>query len=138
MSYDRKNGQINIEDLKEKISDKTAAVYIENPSYLGMIEEQVEEIGKEAHQHGALFIVGVDPTSLGILKPPGEYEADIVVGEAQPLGNTMNSFPAVEASPQDSGLISAVGSSFVSHLKKTDYGQLEAMAAFWNLHTLRN
>jgi glycine dehydrogenase subunit 1 len=90
MSYDRKNGQINIEDLKEKISDKTAAVYIENPSYLGMIEEQVEEIGKEAHQHGALFIVGVDPTSLGILKPPGEYEADIVVGEAQPLGNPMN------------------------------------------------
>ena len=90
MSYDRKNGQLNIEDLKEKISDKTAAVYIENPSYLGMIEEQVEEIGKEAHQHGALFIVGVDPTSLGILKPPGEYEADIVVGEAQPLGNPMN------------------------------------------------
>jgi glycine dehydrogenase subunit 1 len=90
MSYDRKNGQINIEDLKEKISDKTAAVYIENPSYLGMIEEQVEEIVKEAHQHGALFIVGVDPTSLGILKPPGEYEADIVVGEAQPLGNPMN------------------------------------------------
>lgn len=90
MSYDRKNGQINIEDLKEKISNKTAAVYIENPSYLGMIEEQVEEIAKEAHQHGALFIVGVDPTSLGILKPPGEYEADIVVGEAQPLGNPMN------------------------------------------------
>lgn len=90
MSYDRKNGQLNIEDLKEKISDKTAAVYIENPSYLGMIEEQVEEIVKEAHQHGALFIVGVDPTSLGILKPPGEYEADIVVGEAQPLGNPMN------------------------------------------------
>jgi glycine dehydrogenase subunit 1 len=76
--------------LENKISDKTAAVYIENPSYLGFIEENVDEIGGLAHKHGALFIVGVDPTSLGILKPPGEYGADIVVGEAQPLGNPMN------------------------------------------------
>ncbi len=90
IAYERESGQISLEDLKNKISDKTAAVYIENPSYLGFIETQVDEIGKEAHSHGALFIVGVDPTSLGILKPPGEYDADIVIGEAQPLGNAMN------------------------------------------------
>jgi glycine dehydrogenase subunit 1 len=90
VAYERENGQINLEDLKNKISDKTAAVYIENPSYLGFIETQVDEISEEAHAHGALFIVGVDPTSLGILKPPGEYCADIVIGEAQPLGNAMN------------------------------------------------
>jgi len=90
VAYERENGQINLEDLKNKISDKTAAVYMENPSYLGFIETQVDEISKEAHAHGALFIVGVDPTSLGILKPPGEYDADIVIGEAQPLGNAMN------------------------------------------------
>ncbi|MFZ0966074.1 MAG: aminomethyl-transferring glycine dehydrogenase subunit GcvPA [Candidatus Bathyarchaeia archaeon] len=90
VAYERENGQINLEDLKNKISDKTAAVYIENPSYLGFIETQVDEISKEAHAHGALFILGVDPTSLGILKPPGEYDADIVIGEAQPLGNAMN------------------------------------------------
>ena len=90
LAYERENGQINLEDLKNKISDKTAAVYIENPSYLGFIETQVDEISEEAHAHGALFIVGVDPTSLGILKPPGEYDADIVIGEAQPLGNAMN------------------------------------------------
>lgn len=90
IAYNQEDGQINFENLKEKISDKTAAVYIENPSYLGTIEEQVEEISTKAHQHGALFIVGVDPTSLGILKPPGEYGADIVVGEAQPLGNPMS------------------------------------------------
>ncbi|MEM3153626.1 MAG: aminomethyl-transferring glycine dehydrogenase subunit GcvPA, partial [Candidatus Bathyarchaeia archaeon] len=83
-------GQLDLNDLESKISDRTAAVYIENPSYLGFIEEHVDEIGNLAHKHGAIFIVGVDPTSLGILKPPGEYGADIVIGEAQPLGNPMN------------------------------------------------
>jgi glycine dehydrogenase subunit 1 len=90
LAYSEETGQSKLEDLKNKISDKTAAVYIENPFYLGFIETQVDEIAKEAHAHGALFIVGVDPTSLGILKPPGEYNADIVIGEAQPLGNAMN------------------------------------------------
>jgi len=90
VEFDVEKGQINLEGLRNAVSDKTAAVYIENPSYLGFIETQVDEIGKEAHGHGALFIVGVDPTSLGILKPPGDYEADIVIGEAQPLGNSMN------------------------------------------------
>ena len=90
ITYNRETGQISLEDLKNKISDKTAAVYIENPSYLGFIETQVDEISREAHAHDALFIVGVDPISLGILKPPGEYGADIVIGEAQPLGNSMN------------------------------------------------
>lgn len=87
---DRNKGHVRLDDLKNKISDKTAAVYIENPSYLGFIEAQVEEIARAAHSRGALFIVGADPISLGILKPPGEYGADIVIGEAQPLGNSMN------------------------------------------------
>jgi glycine dehydrogenase subunit 1 len=90
VAYERETGELDLKDLKGKISGQTAAVYIENPSYLGFIETQVEEIGEEAHKHGALFIVGVDPTSLGIIKPPGEYGADIVIGEAQPLGNPMN------------------------------------------------
>lgn len=90
IAYNRETGQLNLEDLEGKISEKTAAVYIENPSYLGFIETQGEEISQIAHAYGALFIVGVDPTSLGILKPPGEYGADVVIGEAQPLGNPMN------------------------------------------------
>ncbi len=88
--YDSKTGKLDIQDLEKKISEKTAALYIENPSYLGFIETQVEEIAKVAQDHGALFIVGVDPISLGVLEPPGEYGADIVVGEGQPLGNPMN------------------------------------------------
>jgi glycine dehydrogenase subunit 1 len=90
VAYEKENGGMSLDDLKNKISEKTAAVYIENPSYLGFVETQVNEISKETHAHGAIFIVGVDPTSLGILKPPGEYDADIVIGEAQPLGNAMN------------------------------------------------
>jgi len=90
VAYNKETGQISLEDLKNKISDKTAAVYVENPSYLGFIETQVDEISGDAHAHGALFIVGVEPISLGILKPPSDYDADIVVGEAQPLGNAMN------------------------------------------------
>jgi len=90
VAYNPETGQIDLGDLESKISNKTAAVYVENPSYLGFVEEHVDEISGLAHKHGSLFIVGVDPTSLGILKPPGEYGADIVVGEAQPLGNPMN------------------------------------------------
>ena len=90
VAYDTETGQISLEDLRSKISDKTAAVYIENPSYLGFIETQVDEISRQTHSHNALLITGVDPTSLGILKPPSEYDTDIVVGEAQPLGNEMN------------------------------------------------
>jgi glycine dehydrogenase subunit 1 len=88
--FDEESGQINLSDLENKISDKTAAVYIENPSYLGFIETQVDEISHIVRAHDSLLIAGVDPTSLGILKPPGEYGADVVIGEAQPLGNAMN------------------------------------------------
>jgi len=84
------DGQIDLEDLKEKISRNTAGVYIENPSYLGFLIDSPEAICEIVHDAKGLFIVGVDPTSLGVLRPPGDYGADIVVGEGQPLGNYMN------------------------------------------------
>ena len=72
------------------IISSTTAVYIENPSYLGVIENQVEQVAKTTHDAGAVFAVGVDASSLGVLRPPGDYNADVVVGEAQPLGLHMN------------------------------------------------
>ena len=90
IGYERETGQLNLNDLKDKISEKTAAVYIENPSYLGFFETEAKEIAKQAHAKNALFIAGIDPTSLGVIRPPGEYGADIVIGEAQPLGSPMN------------------------------------------------
>ncbi len=90
VDYDSSTGQLDLEDLKGRISTKTAAIYIENPSYLGFIETQGKEISDIAHDRGALSIVGVEPLSLGVLKPPGEYGADIVIGEGQSLGVHMN------------------------------------------------
>lgn len=88
--YDKSLGLMDLEDLQEKVDENTAAVYVENPSYLGFIEERVESIAEISHDANALFIVGVNPISLGILKAPGDYDADIVIGEGQPLGNHMN------------------------------------------------
>ncbi len=90
MGYDKATGQLDLEHLKEQVSEQTSVVYVENPSYPGFVEMQVDEIAEIAHKKGALFVVGVDPTSLGVLKPPGEYDADIVIGEGQPFGNHLN------------------------------------------------
>jgi glycine dehydrogenase subunit 1 len=90
LDYDSATGRMKLEDLKNKISDKTAAVYFENPSYLGFLEDQGDEIAKIAHDHGAECVVGVDPSSLGVIAPPSEYGADIICGELQPLGMHMN------------------------------------------------
>ncbi|GMX65065.1 aminomethyl-transferring glycine dehydrogenase subunit GcvPA [Paenibacillus elgii] len=82
-------GLLDMADLQAKLSSDTAAVYIENPSYIGHIETQGREIAELAHAAGALFVVGVDPISLGLLEPPSRYGADIVCGDLQPLGIRM-------------------------------------------------
>jgi glycine dehydrogenase subunit 1 len=90
IDYDEKTGLMNLEDLNTKISSDTAAVYFENPTYLGSIESQGDAISQIAHKNGAESIVGVDPISLGVLAPPSDYGADLVVGTAQPLGVHMH------------------------------------------------
>ena len=63
----------------------TAAVVIQNPNYLGLIEP-VDALAAAAKANGALLIAAVNPVSLSVLKAPGEYGADLAVGEAQPFG----------------------------------------------------
>lgn len=89
-TVDPNTGQVNLDELRSRLDDDVAAVYFENPSYLGQIEPQADAIAAAAREAGAETIVGVDPVSLGILKPPGQYAADIVVGSIQPLGIHMN------------------------------------------------
>ena len=90
IDYDRHSGQLDLADMRKKLSSDTAAIYVENPTYLGFIETQLEEIVQIAHKNGSLLIVGVEPLSLGVLAPPGEVGADIVCGEGQPLGLHMS------------------------------------------------
>ncbi len=90
VAYDKETGQMDLKDLKAKLSDKTAGVYFENPSYLGFIETNGKKISDMAHKAGALSLVGVDPSSLGVIAPPPSYGADIVCGDLQPLGIHMN------------------------------------------------
>jgi glycine dehydrogenase subunit 1 len=79
------NGVTDIGALKQAVGDKTAGVLVQHPNFFGCLEP-VEEIGDIAHGSKALFVVSVDPISLGVLKPPADYGADIVTGEGQPLG----------------------------------------------------
>lgn len=89
VGYDRQTGELDLEDLRSAVSDRTAAVFLENPSYLGTIESQGDEIARIAHNKGAICIVAVDPLSLGVLAPPADYGADIACGDIQPLGMHM-------------------------------------------------
>lgn len=80
-----KDGMTDMAALKEALDDNTASVYIQQPNFFGNIED-AEAIGEAAHAAGAKFIMGVNPMTLGVLKTPREYGADIAVGEGQPLG----------------------------------------------------
>jgi len=81
-----KQGLTSLEELYKNIDKDTFAVVIQMPNFLGYIE-LVEEISKITHDNNALFIVSVDPISLGLITPPSKYGADIVVGDGQGLGN---------------------------------------------------
>ena len=87
---DKTTGLMDLDDLRAKLSDRTAAVYFENPTFLGAIETGAPKIVKAAKKAGALAVAGVDPITLGVIAPPGDYGADIVVGDIQPLGIHMN------------------------------------------------
>jgi glycine dehydrogenase subunit 1 len=89
VGHDRASAALDVADLDAKLSDDVAAVYFETPFHLGGIEIHAAEIVEFAHRDGALAIVGVDPSSLGVLRAPGDYGADIVTGELQPLGMHM-------------------------------------------------
>lgn len=89
-SQNNVDGSVDLEDLKDKIDRDVAAVYIEYPSYLGFVPSNIREVGEIAHDYDSIFIIGVDPTLLGIFESPGRLGADIVVGEGQPLGLPMS------------------------------------------------
>lgn len=89
VARDPKTGGMQLDDLEKKLETDTAAVFFENPSYLGFLETKGTEISALTHRHSALVVVSVDPISLGVITPPVRYGADIVCGDIQPLGMHM-------------------------------------------------
>jgi glycine dehydrogenase subunit 1 len=68
--------------------DDIAAVLVQHPNFLGYLE-QMDALAEAAHGAGALLVAVVDPLSLGLLRPPGAYGADVAVGEGQTIGNPL-------------------------------------------------
>ena len=79
----------DIQSGAQVVGPETAAVVIQQPNFFGTLED-VRAFAEIAHAAGALLIVVADPLSLGMLEAPGALGADIVVGEAQSLGNPMS------------------------------------------------
>jgi glycine dehydrogenase subunit 1 len=84
-------GVTDAEALRAAVSDDTAAVFLAQPNFLGSVEdlELLAPIAKTG-AHPPLLIVQVDPMTLGVLRPPGDFGVDVAVGEGQPLGNKLD------------------------------------------------
>jgi glycine cleavage system P protein (glycine dehydrogenase) subunit 1 len=88
VSFDRESGRLDVSDLLSKLGEDVFGVYIENPNYFGVLEEEVDEISASIGE--TPFVVGADPLSLAIVRPPSDYGADIVIGEGHHLGTAPN------------------------------------------------
>ena len=78
-------GGLDMAVLKRELNDDTAAVVVQNPNFLGVLEA-LDEIGDVVTPSKSAFVACVNPMSLGVIRPPGDFGADIVVGDGQPLG----------------------------------------------------
>ncbi|MGI6082352.1 MAG: aminomethyl-transferring glycine dehydrogenase subunit GcvPA [Limnochordia bacterium] len=81
-----RNGRMDMEALRDHLGKDAAGLIVQQPNFFGCLED-VDIVGQAVHEAGGLYIACVEPVSLALLKAPGEYNADIAVGEGQPLGN---------------------------------------------------
>ncbi len=89
VNYDTE-GKIDLNDLENKISNDDSAIYFQQPNYFGIFETEIENIVELAKKKNIITIMGVNPLSLALIKPPGEYGVDIAVGDAQEVGIPLN------------------------------------------------
>jgi glycine dehydrogenase subunit 1 len=83
------DGGVDLHQAKQLLDQGTAALVVQYPNFLGCLEDLLP-LSELVHAVGGLFVVCVDPIALGLLRPPGEQGADIVVGEGQSLGNPLS------------------------------------------------
>ena len=82
-------GVTDLDALRDAVGDDVSAIFLAQPNFLGAVED-LEALAPVAREGGALLIVQVDPMTLGVLRPPGDFEVDIAVGEGQSLGNRLD------------------------------------------------
>ena len=82
-------GATDAEALAAAVDDDTAAVFVQQPNFLGTVED-LAPIVEAGRRTGALVVCATDPLALGVLRPPGDFGVDIAVGEGQPLGNRLD------------------------------------------------
>ncbi len=82
----------DLEALSGLLDRETACVIVQNPDFLGRLytPAEMQALADKVHAAGAILVVSVDPISLGLFTPPGEYGADVVTGEGQPMGNPIS------------------------------------------------
>jgi glycine dehydrogenase subunit 1 len=80
-----RDGLTDLDALRKAVGPSTAAVVVQWPNFFGNLEP-LQEVCRIAHDAGALAVVSADPIACALLKPPGDYGADVVVGEGQALG----------------------------------------------------
>lgn len=79
------NPFVTPDEIISMIDSNTAMVVVQYPDFFGRIYDY-SKLAKAVHEAGAMLAVVANPTALGLLTPPGKFDADIVVGEGQPLG----------------------------------------------------
>ena len=87
-TYTRPQGiEVSILDARSsvKMPDDAACLIVQYPNFFGYLEDMAS-LERDAHDRGALLVVSANPIAMGLFWPPGEYDADIVTGEGQPLG----------------------------------------------------
>lgn len=84
--FDPATGETDVDALRSAVGERTGAVLLKTPTFLGVVETRVDEMATIAHGAGALVVASVDPSTLGVLRPPAAWGADIACGDLQPLG----------------------------------------------------
>jgi glycine dehydrogenase subunit 1 len=82
-------GATDLEALAAAVDDDTSAVILQQPNFLGTVED-LGPLAEAAKRTGAVLVCAVDPLTLGILRPPGDFGVDVAVGEGQTLGNRLD------------------------------------------------
>jgi glycine dehydrogenase subunit 1 len=82
------DGRVDMDALHARLGDDVACLVVQYPNFLGAIEE-LGPLAEAVHGAGGLLVVIADPVTLALLKPPGEFGADVVVAEGQPFGNPL-------------------------------------------------